>query len=255
MWQANCRRMHNLADWISGTVMGGCVGRSRMDGQGSARNSTRSKKRGGRNEPLKKERPKWKSEYPMTEGQLRSKRDEFWDTAPAFDGRKEIWDALRAAALAAECNDLELAQAIVDGACITLPHGSLTECYDELGNRYQLPAYTLAPPVNLITETSSDSKVSESTQKQSQPSPSREEFQLRVRLSTGKDVRLTASMADTIAELKKLLEEQEEIDVSRQRWFFSGKLLTDKTRLQDAKIQKEFVVQVIVNINPSVITN
>lgn len=77
----------------------------------------------GRNEPLKKERPKWKSEYPMTEGQLRSKRDEFWETAPAFDGRKEIWDALRAAALAAECNDLELAQAIVDGACITLPHG------------------------------------------------------------------------------------------------------------------------------------
>lgn len=77
-----------------------------------------------RNEPLKKERPKWKSEYPMTEGQLRSKRDEFWDTAPAFDGRKEIWDALRAAALAVECNDLELAQAIVDGACITLPHGT-----------------------------------------------------------------------------------------------------------------------------------
>ncbi|XP_010781017.1 ubiquitin domain-containing protein 1 [Notothenia coriiceps] len=114
--------MHNLADWISGTVMGGCVGRSRMDGQGSARSSTRSKKRGGRNEPLKKERPKWKCEYPMTEGQLRSKRDEFWDTAPAFDGRKEIWDALRAAALAAEGNDLELAQAIVDGACITLPH-------------------------------------------------------------------------------------------------------------------------------------
>lgn len=80
----------------------------------------------GHNVPLKKERPKWKSEYPMTEGQLRSKRDEFWDTAPAFDGRKEIWDALRAAALAAECNDLELAQAIVDGACITLPHGMKT---------------------------------------------------------------------------------------------------------------------------------
>ncbi|XP_022618542.1 ubiquitin domain-containing protein 1-like isoform X3 [Seriola lalandi dorsalis] len=208
-----------------------------------------------RNEPLKKERPKWKSEYPMTEGQLRSKRDEFWDTAPAFDGRKEIWDALRAAALAAECNDLELAQAIVDGACITLPHGSLTESYDELGNRYQLPAYTLAPPVNLITETSTESKVSESTQKQAQPPPCRQEFQLRVRLSTGKDVRLTASMADSIAELKKQLEEQEDIDVIRQRWFFSGKLLTDKTRLQDTKIQKDFVVQVIVNVNPSVITN
>lgn len=77
----------------------------------------------GRNEPLKKDKLKWKSDYPMTEGQLRSKRDEFWDTAPAFEGRKEIWDALKAAAVALECNDHELAQAIVDGANITLPHG------------------------------------------------------------------------------------------------------------------------------------
>lgn len=59
----------------------------------------------------------------MTEGQLRSKRDEFWDTAPAFEGRKEIWDALKAAAVALECNDHDLAQAILDGASITLPHG------------------------------------------------------------------------------------------------------------------------------------
>ncbi|XP_034040066.1 ubiquitin domain-containing protein 1a [Thalassophryne amazonica] len=255
MWQANCRRMHHLADWISGAVMGGCVGRSRTDGPGRTRTSARSKKRGGRNEPLKKERPKWKSEYPMTEGQLRSKRDEFWDTAPAFDGRKEIWDALRAAALAAECNDLELAQAIVDGACITLPHGSLTESYDELGNRYQLPPYALAPPINLISETSSESQIAEQTHKQTQPPPSRQEFQLRVRLSTGKDMHLTASMADSISELKKQLEEREDIDVSRQRWFFSGKLLTDKTRLQDTKMQKDFVLQVIVNLNPPVTVN
>lgn len=62
-------------------------------------------------------------------------------------------------------------------------------------------------------------------------------------------------MADSIAELKKQLEEQEDIGTARQRWFFSGKLLTDKTRLQDAKIQKDFVVQVIVNMNPPVITN
>ena len=72
---------------------------------------------------------------------------------------------------------------------------------------------------------------------------------------SGKDVRLTASLADSIAELKKQLQEQEEIEVTRQRWFFSGKLLTDKTRLQDAKIQKDFVVQVIVNTNPAVIAN
>lgn len=61
----------------------------------------------------------------MTEGQLRSKRDEFWDTAPAFEGRKEIWDALRAAASAFESSDHLLAQAILDGASITLPHGNI----------------------------------------------------------------------------------------------------------------------------------
>ena len=59
---------------------------------------------------------------PLTEGQLRSKRDEFWETAPAFEGRKEIWDALRAAA---ETDDHTWAQAIVDGANITLPTGKL----------------------------------------------------------------------------------------------------------------------------------
>ncbi|KAG5855300.1 hypothetical protein ANANG_G00047660 [Anguilla anguilla] len=200
--------------------MGGCVGRESGDrqGHGSSRNGGRThRKRGGRNEPLKKDKLKWKSDYPMTEGQLRSKRDEFWDTAPAFEGRKEIWDALKAAAVAIECNDHELAQAIVDGASITLPHGSLTECYDELGNRYQLPA---AP---------------------------KKEFQLKVRLSTGKDLRLSASMADSIGLLKKQLQAQEDIDATHQRWFFSGKLLTDKTRLQDTKIQKDFVIQVIVN--------
>ncbi|XP_072293687.1 ubiquitin domain-containing protein 1a isoform X2 [Eucyclogobius newberryi] len=202
------------------------------------------------NEPLKKEPPKWKSDYPMTEDQLRRKRDEFWDTAPAFDGRKEIWDALRAAAFAAESNDLELAQAIVDGACITLPHGSLTGSYDELGNHYLLPAYILSPPTNLISEKSTDNKVPDNTQKPAQSPKSRQEFKLRVRLSTGKDVRLTASLVDAIAELKKQLQEHEDIDVSCQRWLFSGKLLTDKTRLQDAKIQKDFVVQVIVNTNP-----
>lgn len=53
-------------------------------------------------------------------GQLRSKRDEYWETQPAFEGRKEIWDALREAC---ETEDLALAQAFVDAANITLPIG------------------------------------------------------------------------------------------------------------------------------------
>lgn len=89
---------------------------------------------------------------PLTEGQLRSKRDEFWDTAPAFEGRKEIWDALRAATSAAEALDFQLAQAILDGANISVPNGYLTECYDELGSQYKLPIYCLSYPVNVVKE-------------------------------------------------------------------------------------------------------
>ncbi|KAI2657903.1 Ubiquitin domain-containing protein 1 [Labeo rohita] len=212
--------------------MGSCLGVIRQRSHLSSRNSSRYSvkrrvchsdrcfdSRPRRNEPLKKDKPKWKSEYPMTEGQLRSKRDEFWDTAPAFDGRKEIWDALKAAAVAIECNDHELAQAIVDGASITLPH------------------------VNLVSE-GNDRNVSEHSELQEKKE---KEFQLKVRLSTGKDLRLSATMADSIRQLKKQLQTQEDIDAANQRWFFSGKLLTDKTRLLDTKMQKDFVIQVIVS--------
>lgn len=89
---------------------------------------------------------------PLTEGQLRSKRDEFWETAPAFEGRKEIWDALRAATHAAEALDFQLAQAILDGANIYLANGYLTECYDELGSHYKIPIYCLSHPVNIVKE-------------------------------------------------------------------------------------------------------
>ncbi|MPC25154.1 Ubiquitin domain-containing protein 2 [Portunus trituberculatus] len=76
----------------------------------------------GKNVPLRHERIRWKSDMPLTESQVRSKREEFWDTAPAFEGRREIWDALKAAALAIETHDYNLAQAIIDGANITLPN-------------------------------------------------------------------------------------------------------------------------------------
>ena len=38
----------------------------------------------------------------MTIKQLEDKRQIFWETAPAYEGKKEVWDALRAAAQAAE---------------------------------------------------------------------------------------------------------------------------------------------------------
>nr|XP_045612965.1 ubiquitin domain-containing protein 2-like isoform X3 [Procambarus clarkii] len=113
--------------------MGGCVGTAR-EGSASSRTSSgqgSTPVRGGtsigKNVPLRHERIRWKSDMPLTEGQVRSKRDEFWDTAPAFEGRQEIWDALKAAALAIENQDYDLAQAIIDGANITLPNEASVE--------------------------------------------------------------------------------------------------------------------------------
>ncbi|CAO2586389.1 Ubiquitin domain-containing protein 2 [Lemmus lemmus] len=135
----------------------------------------------------------------MTDGQLRNKRDEFWDTAPAFEGRKEVWDALKAAAHAFESNDHELAQAIIDGANVTLPQDALTECYNELGHQRQLPVYCLAPPINMIEEKSGI----ETLDIPELPPNSGHESQLRLHLSTGKDLKLVVRSTDTVFLVKR----------------------------------------------------
>lgn len=156
-----------------------------------------------KNHPLCHETIRWKSDVPLTEGQLRSKRDEFWDTAPAFEGRKEIWDALRAAAVAAETKDYELAQAILDGASVSVPNGYLTECYDELGARYQVPIYCLSYPINIVKEDSGRDSPAEC----SEPVDGGTETILKLRLSHNcTDVKLAVYSTDTISVCKKKLQ-------------------------------------------------
>lgn len=82
----------------------------------------------GQGEPLVQEPEVWTTDIPLTMGQLQGRRDTFWDTAPVYDGRREIWDALKAAVEAAEQEDYDLAQAILNGANITLPTGTCTYC-------------------------------------------------------------------------------------------------------------------------------
>jgi hypothetical protein len=49
---------------------------------------------------------------------------------------------------------------VLNCANISLPHGTLFDCYDELGARYQLPVYVLSSPINLIDaeQSSTDSR-------------------------------------------------------------------------------------------------
>jgi len=235
--------------------MGGCVGTRRgNNGHGSRRpsafsDSTSSGLHGGtstKNRPLRHEKIRWKSDIPLTDGQLKSKRDEFWDTAPAFEGKVEIWNALKAAAEASETDDYDLAQAILDGAGISLPNGSLVECYDELGTRYAIPVYCLSYPLNIVVESDRDSPA-----EFSEPIKSGHDHKIRVRISlTGDDVVLIVNTADTILAAKRKLQSQETGKVpepSRQRWYYCGKLLGDKMRISYVNIPSGFVIQCVVN--------
>ncbi|XP_037047010.1 ubiquitin domain-containing protein 1 [Bradysia coprophila] len=233
--------------------MGGCIGINRTTDtetvNGSSTNISRpasgpSVGAPRKNHSLCHETIRWKSDVPLTEGQLRSKRDEFWDTAPAFDGRKEIWDALRAATIAAESLDFQLAQAILDGASVSVPNGYLTECYDELGSQYKVPIYCLSYPINIVKEDNGRDSPAE----YSEPVDGGSEVVLKLRLSSSfSDTKLSVYSKDTIGQCKKKLQSQENVDACCQRWFYGGKLLGDKILVEDAHIQSGYIVQVIVN--------
>lgn len=117
------------------------------------------------------------------------------------------------------------------------------DSYDELGNRYQLPVYVLSAPTNLIEDISETDTATES---ETAGSPG-VEVVVKFRLSTGKDIKLTVRSTDTVYRVKKQLLADEGIDPTRQRWYFSGRLLHDKMRIEEAKIPKGYVVQVIVS--------
>jgi uncharacterized ubiquitin-like protein YukD len=90
----------------------------------------------------------------MTKEDVEKRREEFWITSPNYDGRQEIWQALKAIC---ETDSLELAQAIAESAGISVPTGKLTDgCYDELGNQYILPNFCLIEPSNLVESTSTN---------------------------------------------------------------------------------------------------
>lgn len=84
------------------------------------------------------------------------------------------------------------------------------------------------------------------------------ECQLRLRLSTGRDLKLGVRSTDTVYHMKRRLHAAEGVEPSGQRWFFSGRPLTDKMKLEELKIPKDYVVQVIMSQplqNPTPVEN
>ena len=81
--------------------------------------------------------------------------------------------------------------------------------------------------------------------------PEGHDHKVRVRISlTGDDVVLIVNTADSVMAAKRKLQSQETPKVpepSRQRWYYSGKLLGDKMKISDINIPTGFVIQCVVN--------
>lgn len=223
--------------------MGGCLSQTGQRSRGDTLNQSqrvKSKAAGGDTQ-LRRDLPKWSSETAITRGALVSKRDEFWETAPMFEGRKEIWDALKNAVEAIEESDFSLAQSIIEAAAIKVPNGTLSETYDELGTKYQVPIYCLAPPENLIKEDDSSSKSSFSHKHGNKVT-------VRIRISdhNEKTCDLVVNEEELISSAKARAAEKFGI-VGSQRWFCKGRIISDSMTVKRCKIPEGFVIQVIVS--------
>ncbi|KAF4529583.1 hypothetical protein B566_EDAN017656 [Ephemera danica] len=120
----------------------------------------------------------------------------------------------------------------------------LTECYDELGNRYQVPVYCLSYPINIVK----DCGGRDSPDSSENAGEAGTETILKLRLSsTCCDIKLAVLSTDTIFACKKKLQSQDGVEPSRQRWYFGGKLLGDKLHVEEVRVPPSYVVQVIVN--------
>lgn len=167
-------------------------------------------------------RPQWQSREPMIKEQIIRRREEFWDTAPSYEGRREIWDALRAAC---EAETRDLAAIIIESAGIRLPDGTLSRAFDELGALYQVPEYCISFPTNMVqadTKPSTTAGPQAAVKRPEEPKEDLEKLQsvqVRVRLSTGHTFPFTAR---TVKELFAQIEEKTGVPPAYQRAYYCG---------------------------------
>ena len=65
---------------------------------------------------------------------------------------------------------------------------------------------------------------------------------------------MTVYTSDTVLKIKKKLHKLEGFEPSKQRWFYAGRMLTNKTTIGEAKIPKGDVVLVFL-LQPTPVEN
>ncbi|KAI7881652.1 hypothetical protein K492DRAFT_176989 [Lichtheimia hyalospora FSU 10163] len=209
--------------------------------------------------PFKRASLCWTADTPITRSQLEKQRETFWETAPTFEGRPEIWQAIQAAV---DTSDITMAQSILDAANVIIPTGNPSEgCYDELGNRYVIPMYCLVDPTNLVNDNEATTAaaisppspptagsasvapidtpkplVKEKTSNISLAGSEMSLIPITVRLSTAQDIKVDISRHDeTVASLRTRIFMQAGNNITPTthtiRLIYLGRVLTDEDRI------------------------
>ena len=144
--------------------------------------------------------------------------------------------------------------------CLIIFVGTLMDCYDELGNRYQLPVYVLSAPINLIRkeeekanefievrdETSSAALKGHRSKREREETG--REIPIRIRFSNGDDYRLMVNSSDLVASVKcSLVRCLPGVDPVNLRFFFAGKQLSNNSTLASAKIDSNYTIQATIS--------
>lgn len=107
--------------------------------------------------------------------------------------------------------------------------------------------------MNDLANESSLSNTNQTSPNASQQQAHDLEIPIKFRLSNGREHRLYCKQSEKFRTIKRRLAmlENGALDSHVQRFFFGGKLLRDRSTVSDARLQRNFVVQVILNEMPS----
>ena len=102
-------------------------------------------------------------------------------------------------------------------------------------------------PTNIILNEETTCGSAESKESLTDDANLGEEHMVRCRLSTTcKDLKMDVRMGETVSTVKKRLATDAEIGNVKQRWFYGGKQLHDKMTIEETRVPRGHVIQVIL---------
>lgn len=191
---------------------------------------------------------------PWTRSILEQQRREFFDTRT--NNSREVWNALAIVAESMRQGDLAQAQAIMDAANITCPHGKVARgkgknrqqegVYDSRGKLYEIPYWLVTDPADIIEDDGDEKNIEgteddEASEDVASNLQAREkgkgraddigdEVRVTARLNTARDVTVTIGTKQTILVLRRKIEAQSNIKL--RRLIFAGKILDNSQTLE-----------------------